>query len=352
MIQDAASRRVGLLARHLCGGGGAEDERGENNYVPGPELHFSPEVARALAQQRASNRPHNAIVALESTIISHGMPYPENYRTAREVESIIRSRGAVPATICVLNGHVHVGLTDEQLHDLAKNSDKSVQKLSRRDLPYAIAHGLNGATTVASTMMIARLANIRLFVTGGIGGVHRSYNETMDMSADLVELGRTAVGVVCAGVKSILDVPRTLEVLETQGVGVVGYETDEFPCFYYDESGIGVRRVDGGEACARVVDGCVRVDGWSGVQIAVGSGGRGGGDAAHQRETARIKAAIETALGEARVAGVGGSEETPFLLKRVAELTGGASLRRNIELIKRNAGVGGEIAVALSIMTT
>lgn len=362
MALDSATRRAGLLARWLVSGvRGDSNNNNDVSLVPSPQeqqqqqqqqrqrLHFSPEVAGALAQQRASNRPHNAIVALESTIISHGMPYPDNYHTAREVESIIRSCGAIPATICVLNGNIHVGLTDEQLHDLAKNSDKSVQKLSRRDLPYAIAHGLNGATTVASTMMIARLANIRLFVTGGIGGVHRSYNETMDVSADLVELGRTAVGVVCAGVKSILDVPRTLEVLETQGVGVVGYETDEFPCFYYDESGIGVRRVDGGEACARVVDGCVRMDGRSGVLIAVGSGGqKHHGDSEHERETARIKAAIGTALEEARASGVGGSEETPFLLRRVAELTGGASLRRNIELIKRNARVGGEIAVALS----
>ena len=177
-------------------------------------------------------KPHNEIVALESTIISHGMPYPENYETAKEVEAIIRSCGAVPATICVLDGNIHVGLTDEELHRIAKNETRSVQKLSRRDVPYAIAHGLDGATTVASTMMIAHMAGIRVFVTGGIGGVHRSYMETMDVSADLEELGRTAVGVVCAGVKSILDVPRTLEVLETNGVGVYGYGTDEFPCFY------------------------------------------------------------------------------------------------------------------------
>ncbi len=379
MARNTATRRAGLLASHLVAGMGemagmagmseadtpAGHSTSSSSHAPEhpehpqhpqhqqhqqryPRLHFSPEVARALDQQRASNRPHNAIVALESTIISHGMPYPDNYRTAREVESIIRSCGAVPATICVLKGNIHVGLTDEQLHDLAKNVDTSVQKLSRRDLPYAIAHGLNGATTVASTMMIARLANIRLFVTGGIGGVHRSYHETMDVSADLVELGRTAVGVVCAGVKSILDVPRTLEVLETQGVGVVGYKTEEFPCFYYDESGIRVRKVDGAQACARVVDGCVRMDGRSGVLIAVGSGSeKRRGDPAHERETARIKAAIRTALEEARATGVGGSEETPFLLRRVAELTGGASLRRNIELIKRNARVGGEIAVAL-----
>lgn len=318
-----------------------------------PVLRFSPEVKRALEEQNALNRPHNAIVALESTIVSHGMPYPENYETAKEVEAIVRSCGAVPATICVLNGEIHVGLTDEQLHRIAKNESKSIQKLSRRDLPYAVAHGLDGATTVASTMMIAKMANIRLFVTGGIGGVHRSYGETMDVSADLMELGRTAVGVVCAGVKSILDVPRTLEVLETNGVGVYGYETDEFPCFYYDESGLKVRRVDGSEACARVVDGCVQADGRSGVVIAVGSGGggvNGGGimGNAYREETEVIKHAIGRALEEAKAQGVGGSDETPFLLRRVAELTGGASLRRNIALIKRNARVGGEIAKALS----
>jgi len=305
-------------------------------------------------------KPHNEIVALESTIISHGMPYPENYETAKEVEAIIRSCGAVPATICVLDGNIHVGLTDEELHRIAKNETRSIQKLSRRDVPYAIAHGLDGATTVASTMMIAHMAGIRVFVTGGIGGVHRSYMETMDVSADLEELGRTAVGVVCAGVKSILDVPRTLEVLETNGVGVYGYGTDEFPCFYYDESGLEVRRVDGSEACARVIDGCVRMDGRSGVVIAVGSGsgsGSGGdggghvGGAAHREETEAIKSAIGRALEEAKAAGVGGSKETPFLLKRVAELTGGASLRRNIELIKRNARVGGEIAKSLRDVT-
>jgi pseudouridine-5'-phosphate glycosidase len=352
--------RVAVLANHLCSQSRGNREvfgDGKDGKAPGSSREevglpkrtvvCSPEVNRALETQLRGKRKHNNIVALESTIVSHGMPYPENYRTAKEVEDIVRATGSVPATICVLGGIIRVGLTDDELRYISRNKGDSVKKLSRRDLARAMALGLDGATTVASTMMIASMVGIRVFVTGGIGGVHRSYSDSMDVSADLVELGRTPVAVVCAGVKSILDVPRTLEFLETQGVSVCAYGTNEFPCFYYNESGLEVSRIDGCRQCARLIDGNLDIDGKTGLVIAVPDDNEERGKE-YTKVTGEIKKSIETALEEARAKGATGSSETPYVLRRVAELTGGASLRRNIALIKRNAEVGGDIAKVLS----
>lgn len=280
------------------------------------------------------------IVALESTIISHGMPYPQNVQTAREVEEIVRSYGAVPATIAIIDGQLKIGLTDEEL-EMFGNAE-GVAKASRRDLGYLLATKKLGATTVAATMIAAELAGIELFVTGGIGGVHRGAEKTMDISADLEELAQTNVAVVCAGAKSILDIGLTLEYLETKGVPVVGYNTDTLPSFYSRESEFGLNiKVETPEEIADM------------MRAKWDLGLKGGAVVANPipvedaMESSFMNNIIEKALKEAEEKGIAGKEVTPFLLGKVKELTEGKSLEANIALVKNNAVVGSQIAVAL-----
>ncbi|PID63910.1 MAG: pseudouridine-5-phosphate glycosidase [Gammaproteobacteria bacterium] len=298
-------------------------------------LEISDEVQQALA----AGRP---VVALESTIISHGMPYPQNVEMATRVEDIVRENGATPATIAIIGGRLKVGLTAEELTYLAKTG-LAVTKVSRRDLPFVVAQGMDGATTVASTMIIAAMAGIELFVTGGIGGVHRGASESFDISADLQELAHTNVGVVCAGAKSILAIDLTLEYLETHGVPVVGYQSDDFPAFYTRTSGFGVDyRLDSPEVVAKALRAKWDMGLNGGVVIANPIP-----EAAAMSEDV-INQAIQTALQEANEQGIRGKESTPFLLSRVKALTGGDSLDANIELVYHNAKVGAQIAVALA----
>lgn len=297
-------------------------------------LEYSEEVLEA----KKANKP---VVALESTIISHGMPYPQNVQTAKEVEEIIRKNGAVPATIAILNGKIKIGLSDEELEFLAQSRD--VEKASRRDLPYLVAKKKNGATTVAATMICAELAGIEVFVTGGIGGVHREAETTMDISADLQELAMTNVAVICAGAKSILDIGLTLEYLETYGVPVVGFETDVLPAFYTRTSPFNVNyRVDNAEEAAEMIRTKWELGLKGGVVIANPIPEK---DAL---EEAFITNVIETALKEAKENNIAGKKVTPFLLGKVKELTEGRSLTANIALVKHNAEVGSKIAVSLN----
>ena len=279
------------------------------------------------------------VVALESTIISHGMPFPQNLETALEVESIIRKEGAIPATIAVVEGRIKIGLSNLELEQFAQGT-KTV-KVSSRDLPLAISQKQDGGTTVAATMICARMAGISIFVTGGIGGVHRGSEKTMDISGDLMELARTNVAVVCAGIKSILDIPRTLEYLETQGVPVIGYRTDEFPAFYTTTSGYSVQsRINTAEEIAR----CMKVKWELGLE--------GGMVIANPvlREDAMdeevIEEAITKSLKEASEKGIDGKAVTPFLLERISQLTDGESLKTNIALVCNNALLGARIASA------
>ncbi|ABR46928.1 Indigoidine synthase A family protein [Alkaliphilus metalliredigens QYMF] len=296
-------------------------------------LEYAPEVKKAIAEGRP-------IVALESTIISHGMPYPQNVETAKKVEDMIREGGAVPATIAIVKGKIKVGLTEEELMFLGQSKD--VVKASRRDLPLIIAKELNGATTVASTMIIAALAGIKVFVTGGIGGVHRGAQETLDISADLMELAQTNVAVVCAGVKSILDIGLTLEVLETHGVPIVGYQTEDFPAFYTRKSGYGVDyAVANVEELARALKAKWDLDLKGGVVVANPI------PEAYAMDEALITQAIDEAVQEAAAKGIQGKETTPFLLTKIKEITEGKSLESNIELVFNNAKIGAELAVAL-----
>ncbi len=297
-----------------------------------PMLALSDDVRTALDEGRA-------VVALESTIISHGMPYPKNVQTAREVEQIIRDAGAVPATIAILDGVPRIGLNDEQL-DLLGSAD-GVRKVSIRDLPYVVACGLHGATTVAATMRLAALAGIKVFVTGGLGGVHRGGESSLDVSADLTELSLTDVAVVSAGVKSLLDIGRTLEVLETLGVPVISVGSDEFPSFYSRSSGF--------TAPLRLDD----VNDIAGAMRAKWGLGLSGGvvvanpiPEADEIPQAQIGALIEQALAEADRLGITGASITPYLLGRIVELSGGESLRANIALVKHNAAVGASLARA------
>ncbi len=297
-------------------------------------LDVNPDVSKALREEKP-------VVALESTIISHGMPYPQNVETALNVENIIRDNGAVPATIAILQGRVKVGLTGEEIEYLGKS--KTAVKASRRDIPFIVAQGLDGATTVASTMIIAGWAGIKVFATGGIGGVHRGAEQTFDISADLQELARTNIAVVCAGVKSVLDIGLTLEHLETHGVPVGGFGTDELPAFYTRKSGFGVDyRVDSATELARAVktkwdlglDGGVVVANPIPKQYAM--------------DAETINKAIQQALEEAEAKAIRGKEITPFLLGRVKAATGGESLRANIHLVYNNARVAAQLAVELS----
>ncbi|KAL4431940.1 hypothetical protein ABPG77_000207 [Micractinium sp. CCAP 211/92] len=297
----------------------------------------SAEVAAALA----AGRP---VVALESTIISHGMPYPQNLETARQVEAVVRANGATPATIAVLGGVPHVGLTPAQLQSLAR-AGKAVRKVSRRDLPLVMALGLDGATTVSATMLLAARAGIAVFVTGGIGGVHRGGESTMDVSADLTELGRTPVAVVCAGAKSVLDIPRTLEFLETQGVCVAAYGADEFPAFFTRHSRCPApARVDSPAQAAAMIAAARTLALGGGMVLAVPI------PEEHAAAGAQVEQAIAAALREAEERGVKGNEVTPFLLQRIQELTGGKSLEANIALVKNNAAVGARVAAELAAL--
>lgn len=299
-------------------------------------LDISPTVKKALENKQP-------VVALESTIIAHGMPYPQNVETAREVERIVLNEGATPATIAILGGRIKVGLTDNDIETLGKKG-RAVIKVSRRDIPYIVSQGLDGATTVASTMIGAAMAGIKIFATGGIGGVHRGAGETMDISADLQELAHTPVAVISAGVKSILDIGLTLEYLETQGVPVLGYQTEEFPAFYTRRSGFKVDyKMDNVASIARLMDAKWKMGLRGGLIIANPIPEQ------EQMDEAVINAAIEQALEEARVKGIQGKERTPFLLGRVKELTEGDSLVSNIGLVFNNARLAGRLAVAFGM---
>ena len=297
-------------------------------------MDISSEVAAALAAGRA-------VVALESTIVTHGMPYPANIETARAVEAIIRERDGVPATIVVLGGRIKVGLGEDEIERLGTR--QGVMKLSRADLPFAIAERRDGSTTVAATMICAALAGITVFATGGIGGVHRGAEETMDISADLDELGRTPVTVVCAGAKALLDLPRTLEYLETRGVPVIGYRTDAFPAFWSRTSGLAAPlRLDSASGIAALVRAKATLRLGGGVLVANPV------PEADEIPAAEIAAHIEIAVTEAKAKGVAGKAVTPFILSRMVELTEGRSLATNIALIRNNAALAAEIALALA----
>jgi pseudouridine-5'-phosphate glycosidase len=297
-------------------------------------VEVSVEVAEALSAGRA-------VVALESTIITHGMPYPANLETARAVEAVVRDNGAVPATIALVEGRARVGLDDATLERLA--SSEGVAKASRRDLPALAATKASAGTTVAATMYLAHLAGVAIFATGGIGGVHRGAEHTFDISADLDELGSTPVTVICAGAKSILDLPKTLEVLETRGVPVIGVGTDEFPAFFSRTSGLPVdHRVETAEELA-VLLAAHRAYGMRGGVLVANP--IPAGDALDGSD---IDARVDEAIADAERAGVSRKEVTPYLLERINELTGGRSLVANIALIRNNAALAARTAVALS----
>eukprot|EP00672_Neobodo_designis_P021371 CAMPEP_0174843976 /NCGR_PEP_ID=MMETSP1114-20130205/10840_1 /TAXON_ID=312471 /ORGANISM="Neobodo designis, Strain CCAP 1951/1" /LENGTH=319 /DNA_ID=CAMNT_0016078209 /DNA_START=27 /DNA_END=983 /DNA_ORIENTATION=+ len=311
----------------------------QQQVSPQASLVLSDEVRRALQGPPSERRK---VVALESTIISHGMPYPQNLECARGLEELVRAEGAVPATIAVMNGLIHVGLSDDQLQVLAKEGRK-VRKVSRRDLPACLAARALGATTVSGTILVAQLAGIRIMATGGIGGVHRGGEVTMDVSADLVELGRTRCLVVCAGVKSILDIGRTLEYLETQGVGVSAYQTTEFPAFFTRKSGITAPgTVASVEEAARITDALERLRYSSGHVLGVPLPAEAEADAAD------VEAAIQRSLEEVQAKGIAGREVTPYVLQRVNELTEGRSLKTNIALVRHNTKLAAKVAVKFS----
>ena len=298
-------------------------------------LEISPEVREALA----AGKP---VVALESTIISHGMPYPQNVETALNVERIVRENGAVPATIAIIGGKLKAGLSRDEIEYLGKKG-YAVTKASRRDLPVLVARGDDGATTVATTMIIAAMAGIRVFATGGIGGVHRGAETTMDISADLEELAQTPVLVVCAGAKSILDLGLTLEYLETKGVPVIGYQTEELPAFYTRKSGFGVDyRLDTPDEVAAA------------FRAKLDMGLKGGMlvtnpiPEQYSMDPAVINRAIDEAVAEANAKGVKGKQITPFLLAKIKDITGGDSLASNIRLVYNNAALAAQVAGRLA----
>lgn len=304
--------------------------------LPSDRFHVNEEVRQALEKGEA-------VVALESTIITHGMEYPTNRDTALAVEARVREQGAIPATIAIIQGVVKIGLTNEEIEWLSKEGKHSSRKCSRRDLSVVLAKDGNGSTTVAATMYLANLAGIKVFVTGGIGGVHRGAEQSFDISADLTELGRTPVAVISAGVKSILDIPKTLEFLETMGVPVVSYGTEWFPDFFTRNSGLkapfsAMTPLE----CAKIIQGNDLLKLKNGMIFAV--------PVPEDKEANQelIQKAISEALAEAESKGVKGADSTPFLLKRVNELTGGESSASNVELIKNNATLGAKIAVELA----
>lgn len=298
-------------------------------------LDINPEVAKAIKEGKP-------VVALESTIISHGMPYPQNVQTALCVEKVIRDNGAVPATIAILGGRLKAGLTPEQIEYLGK-AGQAVTKASRRDLPIIVAKGMDGATTVTTTMMIAHMAGIKIFATGGIGGVHRGAETTMDISADLEELAGTPVMVVCAGAKSILDLGLTLEYLETHGVPVIGYGTEELPAFYTRKSGFRVDyQIDTPEDLAAAFK-AQRDLGLKGGMLVANPIPE-----EYSMDADAINHAIDEAIHQSREDGIHGKQTTPYLLAKVKELTGGDSLDSNIQLVYNNAAVAAKTAVAYS----
>ena len=298
-----------------------------------PYLDVNPAVAQALAEGKP-------VVALESTIISHGMPYPQNVETALKVEEIIRQNGAVPATIAILGGRLKAGLSPAEIEYLGKQGQK-VTKASRRDLSVLVAQGADGATTVATTMMIAHMAGIKLFATWGIGGVHRGAETTMDISADLEELGQTDVMVVCAGAKAILDLKLTLEYLETKGVPVLGYQTQELPAFYTRTSGLKVDyQVDSPEMLAKILKTQHDLGLHGGILVTNPIPEQ------YSMDADAINAVIDQAIAEAQEKGIHGKETTPFLLAKVKEITGGDSLEANIQLVFNNAKLAAQTAAA------
>ena len=300
-------------------------------------LDIAPEVKEALK----AGKP---VVALESTIISHGMPYPQNVETALNVEKVIRDNGAIPATIAIIGGRLKAGLSREEIEYLGKTG-AGVTKVSRRDLPVIVAKGMDGATTVATTMIIAAMAGIKIFATGGIGGVHRGAQQTFDISADLDELAMTNVTVVCAGAKAILDLPLTLEYLETKGVPVIGYGTKELPAFYTRTSGLGVDyEIDTPAELAKTIFVKHELGMQGGILVTNPIPEQ------YSMDPKVINKAIDEAIAEANAQGIKGKETTPFLLAKVKEITGGDSLDSNIQLVYNNAALAAKTAVELSKM--
>lgn len=299
------------------------------------DLQFTPEVRDALHDKRP-------VVALETTVITHGLPFPQNVETAQAMETAVREGGAIPATIGILNGQIYIGLTDDQRLFLAEQGGQNnVRKCSRRDLPLVLARGEHGATTVAGTMILAHMAGIELFATGGIGGVHRGH--PFDVSADLIELGRTAVSVVCSGAKSILDLPLTLEALETHGVPVIGYQTDTFPAFFTVSSQLSVTvQVNTAVETAHIIHARRQLRLQSGTLITVPV------PAEHALDPAQLEQHIAQATREADQAGIMGAATTPWLLSRLVELTAGETLQANVALLQNNGRVAGAIAHALA----
>lgn len=296
-------------------------------------IDYSEEVKKAIDM----NKP---LVALESTIISHGMPYPKNVETALMCEDVVRKNGAVPATIAIIKGRIKIGLTHEEIEYLA--NAKGILKMSRRDIPAVIAQNQDGAATVAATMIIANLAGIKIFATGGIGGVHRNAQNTFDISADLQELGKTSVAVVCAGVKSILDIGLTLEYLETLGVPILGYKTEKFPAFYTDDSGYKVDyQVNGAVHAAQILRTKWELGLNGGVVIANPI------PSEYSMDKEYIDSVIKKAISQAELKGIKGKEITPFLLESIKDITKGESLSANIELVLNNAKVAAMIACEL-----
>ncbi len=302
-----------------------------------PLVEIKPEVRAALEAGKA-------VVALESTIISHGMPYPQNIQMAQKVEAIVRSTGAVPATVAIMDGKIKVGLTDQELDVFA--SSPGVAKVSMRDFPGIIARKQLGATTVATTMYAAHLAGIKVFVTGGIGGVHRGYEETLDVSADLEELAQTDVVVICAGAKAILDLPRTMEYLETKGVPVIGYKTDVLPAFFTAKSDIPlVERADSPEEIAKIILAKAQLEMRGGMLVVNPIPDE------YSLDHEFIDKVIEVAVQDAQQQGVSGKNITPFLLSEITKRTEGKSLEANLELVYNNALVGAQIACALEAIS-
>ncbi len=310
-----------------------------NAYMQGDKMNIQLKISDEVKKALEEGKP---VVALESTIISHGMPYPKNVQTALTVEQTVRDNGAVPATIAIIKGVCTVGCSEEEIEHLGK-AGLSVTKTSRRDIPVVVAKGLDGATTVASTMILASMAGIKVFATGGIGGVHRGAQETMDISADLEELARTPVNVVCAGAKSILDLGLTLEYLETKGVAVIGYQTDELPAFFTRRSGFKVpMRMDKPYEIASAIYAKDALDLGGGMLICNPIPEQYSMDADY------IESVIKEAVSEGNALGVKGKDITPFLLDKIQKITGGESLESNIKLVLNNAVLASQVATELS----